>query len=83
MSNKVIIIKFLQENEKQFCDDCLSIKLQIKPRQQINMICNRLKDEETIIRERSKCFRCNMIKLTNRSSKRIKPFAIQLKRTKN
>jgi len=40
-----MVQNFINSENKLFCDDCLSEKLDIKPRQQINQICNKLKKQ--------------------------------------
>ena len=36
-------------------DDCVSSVLGIRPRQQVNQICNRLRDRHVVSRPRMKC----------------------------
>lgn len=40
-----MVQNFINSENKLFCDDCLSEKLDIKPRQHINQICNKLKKQ--------------------------------------
>ena len=66
--NKQKIITFLSEEtnkENGFCDDCLSNKLKIKPRQQVNQICRNLKNEGKISRISSNCNICKNTKILN------------------
>ena len=42
-SNLNTIIEFLKESSKNYCDDCISKKTGITPRQQVNQICNKAK----------------------------------------
>jgi len=59
MTNKNIIIKYLQNHkDKWVCDDCLSKKTDITPRQQINQIANRLRSNNIIKRRKSVCSFC-------------------------
>lgn len=60
------IIEFLKNNEnKRYCDDCLSAFLGIYPRQQVNQICRDLYDQGLILREKGKCSSCSKVKLVN------------------
>ncbi|MDQ0228597.1 hypothetical protein ACFPRB_18185 [Metabacillus niabensis] len=65
MSNTELVHDFIYKDGKVYCDDCLSEKLEIKPRQQINQICNRLKEQGKIIRETKECSECKTDKLVN------------------
>jgi len=59
MSNRDIVLEFLEQDPlKWYCDDCLSSQLEIKPRQQIFQICNRLDKENKIRREQGECSLC-------------------------
>lgn len=51
MSNTQIIQNFINRENDLYCDDCLSEKLDIKPRQQVNQICNKLKKQGLLKRE--------------------------------
>jgi hypothetical protein len=64
--NRELILKHLQENLHGACDDCISTRLNIKPRQQVNQICNRLANQSLIKRQRMKCPRCTKKMLVNR-----------------
>ncbi|MED3550147.1 hypothetical protein [Cytobacillus praedii] len=64
-NNTEIVINYLNKTDKQYCDDCLSEKLDIKPRQQINQICNKLKASKIITREKRQCNGCKEDKLLN------------------
>ena len=67
-TNEQKIINFLsQEIIKEYgcCDDCLSNKLQIKPRQQINQICRNLENDRKISRIKSTCHICKNLKISN------------------
>jgi len=72
LSNSDYILEFLEEDySKQYCDDCLSTQLNIRPRQQVNQICRRLEQEGKIIRIRFRCDNCNKIKITNKLGSKI------------
>ncbi|MFA6993448.1 MAG: hypothetical protein WC268_02525 [Patescibacteria group bacterium] len=55
MSNIEEVKIFLESHKNKYCDDCLSDILKIKPRQQINQICNKLKKQGIIQRKLDKC----------------------------
>lgn len=59
------IVSFLEHNPGEYCDDCLSSILGIRPRQQVNQICNRLNDYGSIRRGRGRCSSCHKNKLVN------------------
>lgn len=66
MKNAEKILYYLKENEKdQYCDDCLSVKLGIQPRQQINQNCNELLKLGSISRSKSQCSNCGKYKIAN------------------
>ena len=66
MSNSDIILEFLEENRPgEYCDDCISSQLEIKPRQQVNQIGNRLMRQGAIRREKGLCVECHKHKTTN------------------
>jgi hypothetical protein len=65
MTNTDQIIEFLEEQERGMCDDCLSERLHITPRQQVNAICRRLQSDGLILRSREVCPTCSRIKLMN------------------
>lgn len=65
LSNTELVQDYIYKKGKVICDDCLSEKLDIKPRQQINQICNRLKERGKIIREMKECSDCKSDKLVN------------------
>lgn len=65
MSNIKIVQSFINSNKDSYCDDCLSEILDIKPRQQINQIRNRLKTQGFIKREIRECCYCSKDKLVN------------------
>lgn len=63
MSNKEKIRAFLASNQGAFCDDCISAETGVRPRQNVNQICNGNLD---IFRrnDRGVCCRCGKSKLT-------------------
>jgi hypothetical protein len=65
MTNTDQIIEFLEEQERGMCDDCLSDRLRITPRQQVNAICRRLQSDGLISRSKKICPSCSSIKLIN------------------
>jgi len=66
MSNSDIILEFLEESRPgEYCDDCISSQLEIKPRQQVNQIGNRLMRQGTIRREKGLCGLCHKRKTIN------------------
>jgi len=69
---KIIDFLFVEENKSNgYCDDCLSHKLKIKPRQQVNQICRRLKEEGKISRIKARCILCGKEKKLNFSAGKI------------
>jgi len=66
LSNSDIILEYLDENfPTEYCDDCLSTRLEIKPRQQVNQICSRLFKKNTIVRQKRLCSECRRTKIVN------------------
>jgi hypothetical protein len=67
MTQNEKVIAYLKENERPFCDDCLSEVLGITPRQTINQIARRLASQNMIGRSQTKecCYRCKSDKLVN------------------
>lgn len=66
MDNSDIILEYLEENRpSEYCDDCISDQLGIKPRQQVNQICNRLLSQSMIKRSKGLCALCHGRKLVN------------------
>jgi len=64
--NRELIITYLQKTPQGACDDCVSTRLNITPRQQVNQICNTLAKQGFIIRQRIKCPRCLTYKYVNK-----------------
>ena len=71
MNNKDRIIKFLRESGLAWCDDCLSDKTEITPRQQIYQIGSKLKKSGLIVRARGQCASCGKIKIVSSLSSDI------------
>ncbi len=72
MTNFEKIIDFLIKNHLySFCDDCLSKKIGIFPRQQVNSICQHLVSAGKINREKETCSICSRQKLVNQIKKPI------------
>ena len=63
MTNAEKILHFLNNNDFSYCDDCLSELCKIKPRQQVNQICNN-KITDKLITVNKKCHNCEKIKNT-------------------
>ena len=69
-TNLSIIYNFLSKSEKAYCDDCLSLLTGIKPRQQINQICNR--NTNVICRnDYERCYNCNKYKIVRTLKKKV------------
>jgi hypothetical protein len=67
MSNTVAILALLDDLKPQGqCDDCLSVELDIQPRQTVNQICRTLAAAKKIERIKSQCVRCgSKVKITS------------------
>jgi hypothetical protein len=59
------IFDFIDRKGRQFCDDCLSNTLDIKPRQTVNLVCNKLQVERAIERDHRTCDSCERTKIVN------------------
>jgi Zn finger protein HypA/HybF involved in hydrogenase expression len=73
MTNAEKIKNALSKNKgKCFCDDCLSELSGVKPRQQINAICNQNKDRDIVRIEQGDgvCYYCRSNKKIVRTSSR-------------
>lgn len=67
MTNSEVVLNFIKDHKIQFyCDDCLSEVLHIHPRQQINQICNHLKNSRILERKKEQCHYCSEHKLVNK-----------------
>lgn len=62
MSNTEVVADFISKGNS-YCDDCLSEALDIKPRQQVNQICNKLVVTNVYKREIRPCMNCTKDKL--------------------
>lgn len=64
-TNEKIILDYLLKIEEDMleCDDCLSERLNITPRQQINAIANKLKKTGKVNRYQKECHTCLKNKL--------------------
>ena len=68
-TNLSMIHNFLSKSGKAYCDDCLSLLTGIKPRQQINQICNR--NTNVICRnDYERCYNCNKYKIVRTLKKK-------------
>ena len=67
-TNEKIILDYLLKIEEDMleCDDCLSERLNITPRQQINAIANKLKKGGKVNRYKKQCHNCLKNKLVNK-----------------
>lgn len=67
MSHTDTILNYLIKNKFLICDDCLSAKTNIRPRQQVNQIVNKLAKDTKIKRQKNslKCSLCKAIKYLN------------------
>ncbi len=65
MANAEVLLQFLKQNGNIWCDDCLSDKTGITPRQQINQLGCRLAKTRKLFRNRGRCTGCGKTKITN------------------
>jgi hypothetical protein len=70
MTNAEKIIELLESLRGPCCDDCISLRARVEPRQQVNQICRRLEGSGGLVREESVCVLCGTSKETNRSAAR-------------
>ena len=66
MTNAEKILELLESLTGPACDDCVSAKSGVEPRQQVNQICRRLESRGTVLRGESICVICGNSKQTNR-----------------
>lgn len=66
MTNETLILNHLASHPDAVCDDCLSSRLDIKPRQQVNQRANDLASKGRIRRYEDVCGSCHRTKLVNR-----------------
>lgn len=65
MYNADVVLQFLRENELMWCDDCLSEKTEIIPRQQIYQVALKLAKKGMLSRNNGRCVGCGKIKITS------------------
>jgi hypothetical protein len=63
MANKDLILYAL--NEVELCDDCLSVKSGVTPRQTVYTLCKQLFNDSAINRHQGRCNHCHKVKTTN------------------
>ena len=68
MTNRDRIISVLTKFGAS-CDDCLSSDYNIKPRQQVNMLCRELENQGALTRMKQACPICRNWKIVNRPDK--------------
>ena len=74
MSHKDAILELLEDiTPKALCDDCLSVKLNIHPRQSVNLTCRSLSDATAISRIKTECDQCGVVKISNGFISRTSP----------
>ena len=59
------ILRTLETQRTGLCDDCLSQKAKVSPRQHVNQICRPLAAQGSILRIKSSCPSCSSFKLVN------------------
>jgi hypothetical protein len=66
MPDRAPVLELLEEiRPRGYCDDCLSIELDIQPRQAVNQICRALFAAKSIERAKANCDRCGKEKIIN------------------
>jgi hypothetical protein len=65
MTSSQQILEHLRKRGRAICDDCLSVGLNIRPRQQVNQKANELLKNGDIRRYQDVCSRCGAPKLVN------------------
>ncbi len=71
MANTDMIIQYLKQNGLAWCDDCLSDKTGISPRQQIYQLGSKLAKTGVIFRDKGRCAGCGKIKTVSSSNPNI------------
>jgi len=66
MTHKNIILEFLKDNDGAFCDDCISKRKNILPRQTVNQICRSLAATGFTYRNDALCKGCGKYKKVSR-----------------
>jgi len=69
MTNAEKILELLEVIRGPACDDCISLRSGVRPRQQVNQICRRLEGGGAVLRQRSVCVVCKGSKQTNSINK--------------
>lgn len=64
-TNTEKVIEFLESYGGPVCDDCISSKCQVEPRQQVNQICRRLEKIGKLVRSELTCKVCQRNKKGN------------------
>jgi hypothetical protein len=67
MTSKERILAALTRANGPVCDDCLSEKADVRPRQQVNGICNPMGQAKIIVRQHDTCVVCHKLKLSSRT----------------
>lgn len=67
MTSKERILAALAHASGPVCDDCLSQKANVYPRQQVNSICNPMGQANVIVRQHDTCVVCHKVKLSSRT----------------
>ncbi|MDA8442416.1 MAG: hypothetical protein M0Z55_08570 [Peptococcaceae bacterium] len=67
MTHKDKVISFLSQHNSSFCDDCLSEKCNITPRQTVFLVCSKLYQDTKLYRFKSACSICGKTKTVNQS----------------
>ena len=66
MTDSALVLELLDDiRPRGYCDDCLSVELDIQPRQTINQICRTLYAAKSVERAKATCDRCGKVKITN------------------
>jgi hypothetical protein len=66
MTDSTLVLELLEDiGPRGYCDDCLSLELDIRPRQTVNQICRTLYAAKRIERAKTSCSRCGKTKITN------------------
>ena len=74
MSHKDAILELLEDiRPKVLCDDCLSVELNIRPRQSVNITCRSLNVGMSISRIKTECDQCGAVKISNGFISRTSP----------
>ena len=66
ITNKDKILELITKSSDGLCDDCLSSRAGIRPRQTVNIVARTLASSETITRIKRACPGCGAIKIVNK-----------------